>query len=206
MDDAWGGGGSSSPKANGYASHAPSKSNGSGGFSALLERGAEEEESGFGHGGLPEAAQGLGYDPEREGWALGRQKKVEVHMRDELEGFILKHTIWFVASEVRGLLPVELVLRADPLLCAQQGATVQRRYSDFVWLLECLIRRYPFRMLPALPPKRVHIAGSYIAVDDLFLERRRRGLERFLTFLVNHPTLKRDGLLKTILEEQSVSR
>ena len=35
------------------------------------------------------------------------------------------------------------------------GNPVVRRYSDFLWLLECLHRRYPFRRLPILPPKRV---------------------------------------------------
>lgn len=35
------------------------------------------------------------------------------------------------------------------------GNPVVRRYSDFLWLLECLHRRYSFRRLPILPPKRV---------------------------------------------------
>ena len=35
------------------------------------------------------------------------------------------------------------------------------------------------------------------------MERRRRGLERFLTFLVNHPILRTDGLLTAFLTEQS---
>lgn len=37
----------------------------------------------------------------------------------------------------------------------RRGAKVVRRYSDFVWLLNCLLKRYPFRQLPLLPPKRV---------------------------------------------------
>lgn len=32
---------------------------------------------------------------------------------------------------------------------------VIRRYSDFDWLLESLQRKYPFRLLPILPPKRL---------------------------------------------------
>ena len=40
----------------------------------------------------------------------------------------------------------------------RRGSSVVRRYSDFVWLLDCLHKRYPFRQLPLLPPKRV--AGS----------------------------------------------
>lgn len=38
---------------------------------------------------------------------------------------------------------------------ARRASSVVRRYSDFVWLLDCLHRRYPFRLLPLLPPKRV---------------------------------------------------
>lgn len=38
---------------------------------------------------------------------------------------------------------------------SRRGSKVVRRYSDFVWLLECLHKRYPFRALPPLPPKRV---------------------------------------------------
>lgn len=44
---------------------------------------------------------------------------------------------------------------------ARRGSTVVRRYSDFVWLLDCLQKRYPFRQLPLLPPKRV--SGTYYA-------------------------------------------
>lgn len=38
---------------------------------------------------------------------------------------------------------------------SRRTTKVVRRYSDFVWLLDCLHKRYPFRQLPLLPPKRV---------------------------------------------------
>jgi len=44
---------------------------------------------------------------------------------------------------------------------ARRGSTVVRRYSDFVWLLDCLQKRFPFRQLPLLPPKRV--SGTFHA-------------------------------------------
>lgn len=31
---------------------------------------------------------------------------------------------------------------------------VIRRYSDFAWLLEFLLKKYPFRVIPGLPPKK----------------------------------------------------
>lgn len=43
---------------------------------------------------------------------------------------------------------------------SRRGSKVIRRYSDFVWLLDCLHKRYPFRALPLLPPKRV--AGKFL--------------------------------------------
>ena len=46
--------------------------------------------------------------------------------------------------------------------CARKASTVIRRYSDFVWLLDCLYKRYPFRQLPLLPPKRV--GGKFVVL------------------------------------------
>lgn len=39
-----------------------------------------------------------------------------------------------------------------------------RRYSEFVFLWDCLMRRYPFRLLPQLPPKRI---GREYTSDEL---------------------------------------
>lgn len=75
-----------------------------------------------------------------------------------------------------------------------RGTPVTRRYSEFVYLWECLTRRYPFRLFPALPPKR-------IGADEHFLEQRRRGLTRALNFVINHPVIKDDGVLASFLSE-----
>lgn len=47
---------------------------------------------------------------------------------------------------------------------ARRNAKVVRRYSDFVWLLDCLHKRYPFRQLPLLPPKRVASKSSPLII------------------------------------------
>ncbi|EAW14572.1 sorting nexin Mvp1 [Aspergillus clavatus NRRL 1] len=86
---------------------------------------------------------------------------------------------------------------------ARRGSTVIRRYSDFVWLLDCLHRRYPFRQLPLLPPKRIS------ADSNSFLEKRRRGLVRFTNALVRHPVLNQEQLVimfLTVPTELSVWR
>lgn len=53
----------------------------------------------------------------------------------------------------------------------RRASSVVRRYSDFVWLLDCLHKRYPFRRLPLLPPKRIQgmhvlIAPAHSIVAD----------------------------------------
>ncbi|BGP15971.1 hypothetical protein JCM10213_004786 [Rhodosporidiobolus nylandii] len=117
-----------------------------------------------------------------EPWQLKRQTRITVVLQPDLEGFVMKHNVWQVISG--------------------NGHSVSRRYSDFVWLLDVLVRRYPFRLLPSLPPKRLQVSGHYLATDDLFLERRRRGLERALTALTHHPVVRHDGVLRVFLEEQ----
>ncbi|ODV89114.1 hypothetical protein CANCADRAFT_45577 [Tortispora caseinolytica NRRL Y-17796] len=72
---------------------------------------------------------------------------------------------------------------------------VVRRYSDFVWLFEALIKRYPCRIVPVLPPKKLQVNGHYLSSDIKFLERRRRGLTRFVTQLLAHPILSRETLV-----------
>ncbi|KAL8777615.1 MAG: hypothetical protein Q9213_007780 [Squamulea squamosa] len=82
---------------------------------------------------------------------------------------------------------------------ARRGSTVIRRYSDFVWLLDCLHKKYPFRQLPLLPPKRVAVNGRHLATDSNFIEKRRRGLVRFSQALVHHPVLSQEELVKMFL-------
>lgn len=53
----------------------------------------------------------------------------------------------------------------------RRGSKVVRRYSDFVWLLDCLHKRYPFRVLPLLPPKRVACKLEIIPRDMGYANR-----------------------------------
>ena len=89
---------------------------------------------------------------------------------------------------------------------ARRGSKVIRRYSDFVWLLDCLHKRYPFRALPLLPPKRVAVNGNHLSNDGAFIEKRRRGLARFLNGVVRHPVLGQEQLVVMFLTVPTVSR
>ncbi|KAI1338193.1 hypothetical protein F5Y15DRAFT_407802 [Xylariaceae sp. FL0016] len=82
---------------------------------------------------------------------------------------------------------------------ARRGSKVIRRYSDFVWLLDCLHKRYPFRVLPLLPPKRVAVNGNHLSNDGAFIEKRRRGLARFLNAVIRHPILGQEQLVVMFL-------
>ncbi|KAF2736560.1 sorting nexin mvp1 [Polyplosphaeria fusca] len=139
--------------------------------------------------GQPPAGQGGPSNPAGLGRALGGgrvassgvEEIVTVTAIAEKEGmFMFQHRNYEVA-------------------CARRNSKVVRRYSDFVWLLDCLHKRYPFRQLPLLPPKRVAINGNYLAADASFVEKRRRGLARFANALLRHPVLGQEQLVVMFL-------
>lgn len=89
---------------------------------------------GIGQGGADSQNRSLGGGLVTGG---GVEEVVTVTLLPEKEGlFMFQHRNYEVKSPRR-------------------GSSVVRRYSDFVWLLDCLQKRYPFRQLPLLPPKRV---------------------------------------------------
>ncbi|KAF9988229.1 sorting nexin, partial [Modicella reniformis] len=101
---------------------------------------------------------------------------IAISFAPEKEGILFfKHTNYIVESKNR-------------------QTTVIRRYSDFWWMHEVLAKRFPFRILPKLPPKR-------LGADEAFLERRLRGLIRFMNALVRHPVLRKDPLVVSFLTE-----
>ncbi|KAI0774781.1 hypothetical protein BD413DRAFT_536392 [Trametes elegans] len=122
--------------------------------------------------GAPSSISGSGLP--REWWK--KQESIFVNVLGH-QGFVLNRYLVYEVSSDR-------------------GAPVPRRYSEFTFLWDVLVKRYPFRLLPALPPKR-------IGPDESFLEQRRRGLTRFINFVVNHPIIKEDGVLAAFLTEPS---
>ncbi|KAL8717867.1 MAG: hypothetical protein Q9225_004936 [Loekoesia sp. 1 TL-2023] len=143
----------------------------------------------LGTGGFESSGDGQGNRPNTAGSrSLGGgrtnrhiEETVTVTLLPEKEGmFMFQHRNYEVKS-------------------ARRGSTVIRRYSDFVWLLDCLHKRYPFRLLPLLPPKRVAVNGRHLATDSNFIEKRRRGLVRFTNALVRHPVLSQEELVKMFL-------
>ncbi|AMD20138.1 HCL013Cp [Eremothecium sinecaudum] len=109
---------------------------------------------------------------------------VVVEKIPEREGILFKHTNYLVKH-----------LISLPNTTPSPDRTVIRRYSDFSWLQEVLLQRYPFRMIPELPPKKIGTQNS----DPVFLARRRKGLTRFINLVMKHPVLRIDDLVLTFL-------
>lgn len=61
----------------------------------------------------------------------------------EKEGLVFKHINYAISHEIN-------LGTNGP----RGPKKVVRRYSDFVWLLEYLLKKYPFRVIPGLPPKK----------------------------------------------------
>ncbi|KAI7907830.1 uncharacterized protein BX663DRAFT_492143 [Cokeromyces recurvatus] len=96
----------------------------------------------------------------------------------ETEGFLFTHVYYWVHSN-------------------QRQTSVRRRYSDFYWFWQILLKRYPFRVIPNLPPKK--ISGK----DQIFLKKRCQGLSRFINCVIRHPVLRNDEEVVTFLTEQT---
>lgn len=86
------------------------------------------------------------------------QANVEISIVPEKQGFILtRYTVYMVQSDVCRF-PIQMIAVltcSDVVHFHKRGAPVTRRYSEFTYLFDCLVRRYPFRLIPSLPPKRL---------------------------------------------------
>lgn len=84
-----------------------------------------------------------------------------------------------------------------------KGAEVQvsRRYSDFEMFRQLLVQRFPFRIVPQLPPKKAMVSG-----DDRFLEERRLGLKQFLDYVGRHPVYYNDEIVEFFMTESAADK
>lgn len=78
---------------------------------------------------------------------------ITVSRTSEKEGFLFKHINYEVESE-------------------KMGSKVLRRFSDFYWLWEVLLKRYQFRILPNLPPKK--LGGSKVKKNHVYLLKKKK--------------------------------
>ncbi|XP_069503719.1 sorting nexin-8 [Ambystoma mexicanum] len=102
------------------------------------------------------------------------QDTVQVELIPEKKGMFIKHVEYEVSSQ-------------------RFKSTVFRRYNDFVVFQDLLLQKFPYRMVPSLPPKRV------LGADREFIESRRRALKRFVNLVARHPFFWEDAALKIFL-------
>jgi len=91
-----------------------------------------------------------------------QQRKLKIQRCEERRGGFSKYNVYIVACDP----PPKGVV------------TVARRYSDFLWLRNCLTKAFPALWIPPLPPKKM-----FNRFDIDFVESRRKDLERFLNRL-----------------------
>ena len=72
---------------------------------------------------------------------------------------------------------------------------VNRRYSDFIWLRDCLHSLFPCDILPLLPKKK--LGNRRFELD--FLNKRTEGLQKFLNEIVNNEKYKATEVLSIFL-------
>lgn len=77
---------------------------------------------------------------------------------------------------------------------------MRRRFTDFVFLYKQLTRDFPATAVPPIPDKQrmEYVRGDRFGGD--FTARRGHSLQRFLTRLSLHPTLRRAPILHSFLE------
>ncbi|XP_070500961.1 sorting nexin-8-like [Chironomus tepperi] len=101
---------------------------------------------------------------------------IKVTIIPEKKGNFMKYTAYNVSSE-------------------NYKSTVERRYSDFYALYENYLKIYEYRIIPKLPPKQF--------VNDPNPEKRRDGLQRWLTIISQHAIISRDIMFKHFLTEDT---
>ena len=72
---------------------------------------------------------------------------------------------------------------------------VNRRYSDFIWLRDCLKYFFPGEILPILPKKKI---GNRNFEED-FINKRAKGLQNFMNEIINNEKYKASEVLNIFL-------
>lgn len=129
----------------------------------------------------------MDFDP----WAENEEETVEGAQTELYEP--IEDAVPFSAIQVKEIPQKEgLLFKHTNYHVFKDDVKVVRRYSDFAWLVEFLLKKYTFRMIPQLPPKKFATSTN----DALFLQRRRRGLQRFLVQLCKHTVLSKENVVQ----------
>lgn len=111
----------------------------------------------------------LGYTYEE----LKAMDDITLTIMPEKKGMVFKH--------------VEYLLESREL-----KSSVRRRYKDFEAFNDLMVTKYPYRLVPRMPPKK-------LTPSPAFIEQRRRALKRYMVLVVRHPVLAKDEIVKVFL-------
>lgn len=81
----------------------------------------------------------------------------------------------------------EIVCRTNIPAFRKRQSRLRRRYSDFVALRKILEHQQSRVIIPPLPGKILLNSNKF---NDVNIELRRQGLEKFLTIVSGHPLLQ----------------
>lgn len=76
---------------------------------------------------------------------------------------------------------------------------VVRRYSDFQTLQDLLLARFPYRLVPRLPPAK--LMANVVSVSSDFIGDRKNALVRWLTIVASHPVVGDDQMVKFFMTD-----
>lgn len=129
------------------------------------------------------------HDPKWEGYLIASIKDPIKELPDTKDAYVS----YLVVAESN------LPIFSSPV-CSSR-----RRFQDFVFLREHLVKDFPACVVPPLPDKHrlEYITGDRFSLE--FMERRRQELERFLQRLARHPTLQRATLVRSFFESKEWS-
>lgn len=96
------------------------------------------------------------------------------------KGLIVRHVEYCVTSE-------------------RLGTEAVRRYSDFQALQELLLVRFPYRLVPRLPPAK--LMANVVSVSSSFIGDRTNALVRWLTIVTSHPVIGSDPMVKFFMTD-----
>ncbi|XP_038110101.1 sorting nexin-8 isoform X2 [Culex quinquefasciatus] len=131
---------------------------------------------GEGPSGSTSISVSMGSNGDESGERSLSEPSILVTIVPEKKGIFLKHSEYEIKSKA-------------------YDTEVKRRYKDFVTLHSYLVQKYPYRLIPSLPPKQLMV--------DSLLEERRRGLQTWLAIIAMHPVLGSSPMLVTFLSDKT---
>ncbi|BGO88528.1 hypothetical protein NBRC10512_003374 [Rhodotorula toruloides] len=181
---------SSTATSSANATSSPQAHTGTGGYSAY------SHDASPGLAGPRTGTEGRsGFDGTGDGGAAGARANglavTDVQVRDgkvELEGTSDTFVSYLVTAQ------------SELPSYSSKTPSARRRFHDFVFLRDGLVKDFPACVVPPLPEKHrmEYVIGDRFSAE--FIERRRQDLERFLQRLARHPKLSRTEIFQNFLE------